>query len=107
MTAETTGKSVWISRWKDLEIVDILGKNDRDSFMVCDQEDYQAAVTHFGEAARVWIHDVEASNADNRICFRIVNSSAWTIENGTLANEIKWPRPECRDVCRPCQGGER
>ena len=103
MTAETTGSSVWISRYKDIEIADILGKNGNDSFMVCSEDDYTRAVEALADAETVWIHDVQASNADNRVCFRIAKSTAWRIARGKLVDEQAWPRPDCQDICRPCQ----
>ena len=106
MTAETTGKSIWISIFKDLDIVDILCKNRGNSMMICDQEDWESAIEHFGDGAHVWLHTVEHSNADNRICFKIAESSVWDIENGELTNPAKWPLPECQDVCRPCAGAD-
>ena len=104
MTAETEGRITVISIYKDIEGLDILGLNDG-SYIVHSESDFNAAVSALESRCPVWVHEIEHRNAENRVCFRVLNSTAWEAEEGRLVNKIAWPCPDTQDVCRPCQGG--
>ena len=86
MTAETKGKVQIISRYKDVEILDILQRNKGNSFMINCAEDLKCAKKHFGVNARVWIHSILISNADNEIRFRIAESLCFEIQGSPISN---------------------
>ena len=103
MTAETEGRVQLISRWKDVDGVDILRCNGADSHIVRSQGDFESAMFQLRGAETVWVHEIAYRNAGNRICFSIESSTAWTVEDGRLAAKKLWPRPDCQCECHPCK----
>ena len=102
MTAETAGSLRLISRFKDIDGVDLLGRNGRDSFIVCTEDDFHDALTALHDAKTVWVHEVSYTNAANTICFKVDSSSAWKAQGAKLVAKLAWPRRDCQDICHPC-----
>lgn len=102
MTAETTGEFKLISRYKDVDIVDILQCNEKNSFFIKNDEQLMKALPHFEDETTVWLHQLIAKNSKNKITFQIVGSLAFK-KDGTNLDKIIWPCDNSQDVCKPCE----